>query len=415
MLALVLGASFVAHAADWPQWRGPQRHGVSTETGLLKQWPAAGPRLHWQMSDIGDGYSTVTVVGDQLYTLANLELDNEFVRALSVQDGKTLWTTRLGNVGNPDQMPSYPKARSTPTIDGDRLYALSSDGDLACLDTVTGKVRWQKNVRKEFGGVPGTWAYAESPLVDGDVVVVTPGGTEATLLALNKVTGTVVWKAAVPGGDAAAYASVIVLNHAGRKQYVQFTGKGIVGVDARTGEFLWRHDEPSKGPANIPTPIASGSYVYSAVGKIGGTLFRLSGTAEALKPEPVYLTRDLPNTNGGAVLVGDTLYGTIADGLVAADYKTGTIRWKAEGVGPGSIVAADGHLYIHGENGDVALVAAAADVYREKGRFTPPNQPKHATAMEKAWPYPVVASGRLYIRDRGTLWSYDVTEPKAGR
>jgi outer membrane protein assembly factor BamB len=412
---LVLGASLIASAADWPQFRGPQRHGVSTETGLLQQWPAAGPTLHWQLTDIGDGYSTVAVVGDRLYTLANLGLDNEFVRAMSVQDGKTLWTTRLGNVGNPDQAPSYPKARSTPTIDGDRLYALSSDGDLACLDAVTGTVRWQKNVRKEFGGIPGTWAYAESPLVDGDLVVVTPGGTEATLLALNKVTGAVVWKAAVPGGDAAGYASALVLNHAGRKQYVQFTGKGIVGVDARTGQFLWRYDEPSKGPANIPMPVASGSYVYSAVGKVGGTLFRLAGSAEALKPEPVYLTRGLPNTNGGAVLVGDTLYGTTADGLVAADYKTGTIRWQAASIGPGSTVAADGHLYIHGENGDVVLIAAAPDAYREKGRFTPPDQPKHATAMEKAWAYPVVANGRLYIRDRGTLWSYDVTEPKVGR
>jgi len=413
--ALVLGASLVTHAADWPQWRGPQRHGVSTETGLLKEWPAAGPALRWQVTDVGDGYSSMAVVGDRLYTLANQELDNEFVRALSVQDGTTLWTTRLGNVGNPDQAPNYPKARSTPTIDGDRLYALSSDGDLACLETATGKVRWQKSLRKEFGGVPGTWAYSESPLVDDEMVVVTPGGPEATLLALNKVTGAVVWKASVPGGDAAGYASALVLTHAGRKQYVQFTAKGIVGVDAQTGAFLWRHDEPSKGPANIPTPVVSGSFVYSAVGKVGGTLFRLAGTGEAIKPEPVYLTRNLPNTNGGAVLVGDTLYGTNADGLVAADYKSGTIRWQAEGIGAGSIAAADGHLYIHGENGDVALIAAAPDAYREKGRFTPPNQPKHVTTMEKAWAYPVVANGRLYIRDRGTLWSYDVAESKAGR
>ena len=414
--ALFIGASLVADAADWPQFRGPQRHGVSTETGLLKQWPTGGPTLNWQVNDIGDGYSTVAVVADRLFTLANRGLDNEFVQAMSVQDGKVLWTTRLGNVGNPDQMPSYPKARSTPTVDGALLYALSSDGDLACLETATGTVRWQKSLRKDFGGVPGTWAYAESPLVDGDLVVVTPGGVDATLLALNKTTGAVVWKTSVPGGDPAGYASAVVLNEGGRKQYMQFTGKGIVGVDAKTGQFLWRHDEPSKGPANIPTPVPAGSHVYSAAGNVGGTLFRLADSGGSINPEQVYLTRGLPNTNGGAVLIGEVLYGTTKDGvLVAADFKTGTIRWQSEGIGAGSIVAADGHLYIHGENGDVALVEATPEAYREKGRFSPPNQPKHATQQEKAWPYPVVANGRLYVRDRGTLWSYDVAAPKTDR
>jgi len=151
-----VGASLVVDAADWPQWRGPQRHGVSQETGLLKQWPADGPKLLWQVNDIGDGYATVAVVGTRLYTLANRGLDNEFVAALSAENGKVVWTTRLGNVGNPDQTPSYPKARSTPTVDGPLLYALSSDGDLACLDTASGTVRWQKSLRKEFGGQTGT-------------------------------------------------------------------------------------------------------------------------------------------------------------------------------------------------------------------------------------------------------------------
>ncbi len=167
------------------------------------------------------------------------------MQALSVQDGKQVWTTRIGNVGNPNQQPSYPASRSTPTIDGELLYALSSDGDLACLETATGKIRWQKNIRKDFGGQPGEWAYAESPLVDGDVVVVTPGGEQATLVALDKKTGAVIWKSAVPGGDPAGYASAIVVQGGGRKQYVQFLSKGVVGVDAKTGKFLWRYAEAS--------------------------------------------------------------------------------------------------------------------------------------------------------------------------
>ena len=176
-------------SADWPQWRGPDRSGVSKETGLLKQWPKEGPKLLWQVNDIGDGYSTPVVVGTRIYLMSNRGMDNEFVQALSTQDGKVVWTTRVGKVGNPDQNPNYPKARSTPTVDGKLIYVLSSDGDLACLEAKSGEIQWQKNIRKEFAGQPGEWAYAESPLVDGDMVIVTPGGPQATLVALNKKTG----------------------------------------------------------------------------------------------------------------------------------------------------------------------------------------------------------------------------------
>src|SRR6185436_11966767 len=179
------------------------------------------------------------------------------------RDGKVLWTTRVGNVGNPDQDPPYPKARSTPTVDGERLYALGSDGDLVCLEARDGKVRWRKSLRKDFGGTPGTWAYAESPLLDGDVLVVTPGGAEATLVALKKKTGELIWKSPVPGGDRAGYASAIAIEAAGRKQYVQFLDKGLIGIDAKTGKFLWRYTQTSGGPANIATPLVRGSYVYS--------------------------------------------------------------------------------------------------------------------------------------------------------
>ena len=196
LIALAVIFSFCAGsvaAADWPQWRGPDRSGVSKESGLLKQWPAGGPKLLWQVNDLGDGYSTPVVVGNRIYMMSNTGMDNEFVQAISADDGKVIWTSRVGKVGNPNQNPSYPKARSTPTIDGAFIYALGSDGDLACLDAKTGKIRWTKNVRTEFGGQPGEWAYAESPLVDGDVVIVTPGGPQATMAALNKKTGAVKW------------------------------------------------------------------------------------------------------------------------------------------------------------------------------------------------------------------------------
>ena len=402
--------------ADWPQWRGPDRSEVSAETGLLKQWPAGGPKLLWQVNDIGDGYSTPVVVGKRIYLMSNLGMDNEFVQALSSEDGKPVWTTRVGNVGNPNQNPPYPKARSTPTVDGNFIYALGSDGDLACLEIKTGKIRWLKNLRKELGGKPGEWAYAESPLVDGDLVVVTPGGAEATMAAFNKKTGAIVWKSAVPGGDEAGYASAIVVNGGGRKQYVQLLPKGIVGVDAKTGQFLWRYAEAAKGPAQYFTPVARGEYVYGGALGVGGCLVRLKPDGTGVTAEQVYFIRGLPNGIGGAVLVGDHIYGTEAgQGLIAAEFTTGKVSWKTDNFGWSSIASADGLLFLHLMNGEMVLVEASSEAFKEKGRFTPPNPPKKKQAgpfPEAAFAYPVIADGRLYIRDLGTLWAYDI---KAGR
>jgi outer membrane protein assembly factor BamB len=409
-------ANMAASPSDWPQWRGPARNGISSERGLLKQWPAGGPKLLWQVNDIGDGYSTPVVVGTRIYLMSNRGMENEFVQALSTRDGKPIWTTRIGNVGNPDQNPPYAKARSTPTVDGDFIYALGSDGDLACLEAKSGRIRWQKNIRREFGGQPGEWAYAESPLVDGEVVVVTPGGAQATMVALNKRTGALIWKSAVPEGDVAGYASAIVVQGGGRKQYVQLLTKGIVGVDAKTGQFLWRYKDVAKGPAQYFTPVARNEYVYGGALGVGGGLVRLKPEGDGVAAEQVYFTRGLPNGIGGAVVVGDYIYGTEAGGkLVAAEFSTGKVKWQAESLGWASVAYADGHLYLHGLNGDVALAEATPEGYREKGRFTPPAQPKHKKVGqygEMAFCYPVIANGRLYIRDLGTLWAYDI---RAGR
>jgi outer membrane protein assembly factor BamB len=404
------GLALSAAAANWPQWRGPERNGISQETGLLKEWPKAGPKLVWQVKDLGSGYSTPAVVGERLYLLSNKGMGDELVQALEVKDGKQAWAVRVGKVGNPEQQPNYPAARSTPTVDGQLLYALGSDGDLVCLERTTGKLRWRKNLRSDFGGQPGTWAYSESPLIDGDVLVCTPGGTDATLVALNKRNGNLLWKSTVPGGDQAAYASVIVAVIGGVKQYVQFLQKGLVGVDARTGKFLWRYDKTAQGsPANMPTPVSRDAYIYSATGRGGGGLIRIGLNQNPLEVEQVYLSPKLPTAIGGSVLVGDYLYGTTSQALVCADFKTGDIKWTERSVGAGSLCYAEGRLYLHGENGEVALVEATPASYRENGRFTPSDQPDRG--QSKAWAYPVVANGRLYIRDLGVLWCYDVKNP----
>lgn len=408
-LAFVLGTCSLAIAADWPQWRGPQRTGISQETGLLKEWPAGGPKMLWQVKEIGDGYSTPAVVGERLYLISNKGMDNEFVHCLSAADGHELWSTTIGKVG-PNDGPQYPASRSTPTVDGARLFALGSDGDIACLETASGKLVWKKNLREDFGGQFGKWAYAESPLVDGDAVVVTPGGAEATLLKLNKASGDVIWKGPVEGGDKAGYASIIVVEAGGVRQYVQFLEKGLVGVDAQSGKFLWRYDKTAQGsPANIPTPVAKDAFVYSASNRGGAGLVQLKGGTNAFDAEQVYATPQLPSSIGGAVLVDGNLYGTNSQGLICADFATGKVKWQDRSIGAASLCVADGRLYLHGENGDVALIEATPEAYRELGKFTPPGIQARGKVNSKAWAYPVVAGGKLYLRDLGCVWCYDVT------
>jgi outer membrane protein assembly factor BamB len=306
--ALVLLISTFAQANDWPQWRGPERNGISKETGLLRAWPKDGPKLLWKAGSAGTGYSTPAVVGDRIYLLGNEGLEDESVRALSTSDGKQIWTARLGKAGNPKQQPNFPGARSTPTVVGDSIAALGSDGDLAWIERTTGKVAWQKNLRTDFGGKPGQWAYSESPLVDDDAIVCTPGGSDATLVALHKKTGEPIWKCALPEGDEAAYASAIVVEAGGRKQYVQLLQKGLVGVEAKTGKFLWRYAKAvSRYGANIPTPVYSDGSIYTAAAGTGGGMVKLKVNGSGIQAEQVYFEAKLPAAIGGAVKVGNYL------------------------------------------------------------------------------------------------------------
>lgn len=406
---LCLMLTTASYAADWRQWRGPARDGHSMESGLLAEWPKDGPRLVWRITDAGSGYSTPSILGDRVYLLGNDGLENESVRALASADGKTVWSTRLGKVGNPNQKPSFPGARSTPTVDGELLFALGSDGDLACVSTKDGTIRWQKNVRTEFGGKPGEWAYSESPLVDGDTVVCSPGGADATIVALRKNTGEVLWKCAIPESDKAAFSSAIIVTTGGVKQYVQMIDKGLVGVDAKSGKLLWRFARAvSKYGANIPSPTAAGDVIYCGSAGTGGGAVKLEAKNGGVEAQELYFEAKLPTAIGGSVKVGDYLYGTTAQALLCIEFATGKVKWEERAIGAASLCTADGKLYLHGENGSVALVDATPQAYHEKGRFTPADGPKPSSPMEKAWAYPVVADGRLYIRAHNSLWCYAV-------
>ncbi len=402
-------------ADDWPQWRGPARTGLSRETGLLKQWPKDGPKLQWQAKDIGGGYSTPAIVGDRIYLMADRD-GEEFVVALASENGAKVWSTAIGKVGR-NTGPQYPGTRSTPTVDGNRIYVLGSDGDLACLEKDKGKVVWSKNLKKDFGGAPGMWAYSESVLIDGDKLICTPGGKTATLVALKKTDGDVIWKCAVPEGDEAGYASAIAVDVGGVRQYVQFLAKGVVGVDAKTGKFLWRYDETKDPAANIPTPVFHDDSVFTSTSRNGSGLNRIKVDKDEVTTEQVYYNKTALNSIGGVVRVGDYVYGTNAKGLlVCMDFKTGKVKWAHACVGAAGLCYADGMLYVRGQGGsgfgketqpEVALVEATPDGYKEKGRF---KQPGHGD--RPAWPHPVVANGRLYLRDGNVLLCYDVKDGK---
>jgi outer membrane protein assembly factor BamB len=407
LLVAFITLSFTAgFAADFAQWRGPQRDGHASDTGLLQEWPKAGPKLLWQTTNVLGGYSTPAVVGDRIYLLGS-EVAEESVIALAVKDGARVWATKLGKVGHPEQQPSYPGARSTPTVDGKFLFALGSDGDLVCLETATGKELWRKHLRTDFGGKYGEWAYSESPLVDGDKVIVTPGGTNATLVALHKKTGEVIWKCAVPGGSDASYSSVISAEFSGVKQYVQFLASGLVGVDVKSGKLLWHFEKTAKGsPAVIITPLVSDGLIYSGAFRATSAMIKPVLKDNTFTLEEIYSGNKLPIGLGGVVKVGDYFYGSSSQSALCVEFKTGTVKWEERGIGPCSWLVADKRIYVHAENGEIALIEPSAEAFREKGRFSPANPPSRGQA--KAWAYPVVANGRLYIREQNSLWCFDV-------
>ena len=392
-----------ASAEDWPQWRGVQRDGKSSEKGLLAKWPDGGPKLLWQAKNIGSGYSTPSVVGEQMFVLSNQGNEKEEIIALSTFNGNKLWSTPIGKVGT-NQGPQYPGARATPTVAGDSVYALGSDGDLVCLDTKHGQKKWAKNLKTDFGGVAGMWAYTESPLIDGDVLICSPGGTAATVVALNKSTGAPIWKSLIAEGDAASYSSPMITNVEGVKQYVLFLGKGVVGIKADTGELLWRYSKTSDAQANIATPIVRGNYVYSAASRVGGGLVQVTGIKN--EPKEIYFEKSLPAGMGGSVLIDGNLFGSIGATMSCVDYLTGAIKWQDRGIGSASVCFADGRLYLHSDKNEIAMIEASAEGYKPLGNCTPPGTTDHGNA--KAWTHPVISNGRLYIRDQGDIWCYDV-------
>jgi outer membrane protein assembly factor BamB len=396
--------SAAAFAADWPQWRGPDRTGLSKETGLLKSWPASGPTLAWKATGIGEGHATPSVAGGRVYGLG-LRGDDEVVWALDAKTGKETWSTKIAAGTVLEARQGGNGSRGTPTVDGDRLYVEGVSGDVVCLERATGKQAWAKNLVKDFGGRVPSWGYSESPLVDGNKVIVTPGGSAATIVALNKATGDVIWKSQVPQGNGVAYSSCIAADVDGQRQYIQFLAGTLAGVAAADGKPLWHFDSPANRQGiNCSTPIYKDGYVFAASSYgNGGALAKLTTSNGTTNAEQVYFTKQMKNHHGGMVLVGDYLYGFDERELTCLEFKTGKVMWADRSVGKGSVAYADGNVIARSENGPVALVEATSTGYVEKGRFEQPDR-----SRAPSWPYPIIADGKLYLRDQDNLFCYDV-------
>ncbi|MCU1265855.1 MAG: outer rane biosis protein BamB [Acidobacteria bacterium] len=382
---------------EWPQWRGPNRDGISKETGLLKQWPADGPPLIWKAKGAGRGYSTLSVSGGRLFTMG-LRGDREFVIAFDVATGKEVWATAHGSAYH-DSRGDGP--RGTPTVDGNSVYALGGNGDLSCLDAKTGKILWAMNVLQKFGGHNIGWGISESPLVIGEKILVNAGGPGASIVALNKKDGTLIWKSQ---SDKAGYSSGMPVQIGNTTQVVFFTDQRAVGLDLKDGKLFWEYARAANDTANVATPIVRGNHVFiSSDYGTGAGMVEIKADGKA---QEVYFTREMRNHHSSSVLIGDYLYGFSSSILTAMKFDTGEVAWRDRSVGKGSLVFADGNLYCLSENGVVGLVEATPTGYHEKGRFRIPQE------SLPTWTHPVVAGGRLYLRDQDTIYAFDVKEKK---
>jgi outer membrane protein assembly factor BamB len=402
--------------ASWPQWRGPDRNGLSPEKGLNTDWTAKTPKLLWMVEGTGRGFSSLSVSEGQIYTVGKFP-EGEAVVALDGADGRVLWKSGLtsrspGNGG-------YEGPRSTPTVDGENLFAISSDGKVACLSRKNGMTLWSRDFKEWGGKMHSGWGYSESPLVDGNLVICTPGAADAMVVALDKRTGQEVWKSAVPsigssGGDGAAYSSIVISNAGGVKQYVQLIGRGLIGVRASDGKFLWGYNRVANGVANIPTPIVRGDYVFCSSGYgTGAALLKIAREGDGVQATEVYFLngRTFQNHHGGMILVGDHVYAGHGhtNGIpICIELESGKIVWggnkRGEGSGSAAIVYADGHIIFRYEDGKVALVQATPAGYRLKGTLTPAHQER------KSWSHPVVVGGKLYLREQNKLMCYDLSK-----
>lgn len=416
---IVLVASFLlggarATAADWPQWRGPDRSNVSREKGLTNEWPNGGPPLAWKATGLDDGVAPVTVSADRVFTTGN-EGENVVCTALSAKDGKQLWATKLGPAAKEMGIMRW-LAQMSPTVDGDRVYAVTANGDYVCLAADSGREIWRKHFAKDFDGKKSNWGFCDYPLVDGDRLVLTPGGQKAALVALNKMTGEPIWSCSLPEADTAAHAVLAVADIGGTRQYVNHLSKRMVGVAAQDGKLLWQYDGLKTQIATTHAPIIRNGQVFYASGYgVGHALLTLGQADSAWKVVEEYRQRSRAYVPwlGSPTALDDGVMVNTSSGLQWVDWKTGSVLWEEKSLGRCTYTVADGKVFVRTQSGRMLLGTAAAKGWSLVSEFSPPKTDAKDRSMDTpAYTFPVVANGYLYIRDFDSLSCYDVRAPE---
>ena len=398
-LVSIVWAGSILATDDWPQWRGSERNGLSKETGLLDNWPPQGPPKVWAIDQLGSGYGTVSTQGERLFVQGTRAGDS-VLHCIHRDDGELVWTRPIGRSLGHSRGDG---PRGTPGLEGDCVYALTENGDLAAMKVEDGSFIWRRNILEDFGGKNPNWLISESPLIDGNRLIVTPGGRDASVVALDKMTGETIWTSEGLS-DQAGYSSCIVAEIDGIRLIMAFTSRAAVGLRASDGVVMWRYEPVANRTANVATPVFHENRVfYSSAYGTGAALLELKSEGDRIIADEVYFTRDMQNHHGGVILVDGFIYGFSGSILTCLDFETGKQVWRNRSVGKGSLTFADGHLYLVGEGNEVGLARATPEGYIEKGRFSIEDQGR------PSWAHPVVSGGRLYIRNLGTLTCYDIS------
>ena len=416
IISIIFITNNVTKAQDWAQWRGPKQDAVCMETGLLKSWPEGGPELLWEVSGLGNGYSSISIADGKVFTMGDIKInskDAQCVIAIDIQTHKMLWATPIG----PIHKDSMGGPRCTPTYNDGFVYVIGTSGDLACLNADKGDIIWSKNLEKDFDGKNPTWKFSESPLVDGDKVLCSSGNNNSIMIAFDKKNGDLIWKCSMPdigenGKEDAGYSSIIINNGGGVKQYLRMVGKGLISVST-DGKFFWGYNKIANRAATVPMPIVDGDYVFCVSGyNAGAALLKLSPDGGGVKMEEVYFIdgKDFQNHHGCVVKVGDYIYGGHGQNQgkpTCIDFKTGKIMWQEDQPGKGSagVLYADGNVYFRYEDNKLALIEANPEKFVVKSTFTPP---KRDGATGQAWAHPVILDGKLYLRYADVLMVYDI-------
>ncbi|MGH9341068.1 MAG: PQQ-binding-like beta-propeller repeat protein, partial [Acidobacteriota bacterium] len=370
------------------------RDGKSSETGLLTRWTSQKPSIVWKVPG-GEGFSSLSVSDGQIYTMVDRG-DREWALSLDAATGKELWAVYSAQSYKEHQGGNGPRA--TPTLDGDRVYTLGATGALMCLDKKSGDIRWQRNILKDFDAPNLQWGVSTSPLVEGDLLLVNVGGPGASVVAFDKLTGDVVWKA---HDEVAGYSSPIAVTIDGLREIVVFGGRAVMGLSPSDGSLHWKHQWTTASDMNIATPIFSDPLLFISSGRgTGAGAFLLDRAGDRIKADVQWTSTQMQNHFNSCVLVGDYLYGFHNSALKCIRLKDGQEMWADRSVGKGSLIFAQDHLFLIGEHGDVGVAEATPDGYREHGRLS--------VLEYKSWTPPALSGGRLYLRDQKNIVALDL-------